>query len=80
MAAVAGPRGTIRKGSPLPYYAQLAAILRQSTAELTEVDAALARVAAGEYGVCEECGLAIAPARLEARPTARLCIDCAARR
>ena len=32
------------------------------------------------YGVCEECGGAIAEARLEAMPAARLCITCASQR
>jgi len=47
--------------------------------EIAEADAALARVAAGTYGTCEDCGRAIAPGRLEARPAARRCIDCAQR-
>ena len=41
---------------------------------LTEVDAALARLADGTYGFCAVCGRPIAPARLEARPTADRCI------
>jgi DnaK suppressor protein len=41
---------------------------------LAQVDAALARVAAGTYGVCAVCGDPIAPARLEARPTTDRCI------
>ncbi len=31
---------------------------------------------AGEYGYCEQCGIEIGIRRLEARPTANLCIDC----
>ena len=46
---------------------------------LEETDAALARLSAGTYGLCMSCGLPIAPARLEARPTAALCITCASR-
>ena len=57
--------------------AQLATVLRLATDDLAEVDAALARVSAGTYGRCERCGQPIAPARLDARPTARLCIQCA---
>jgi RNA polymerase-binding protein DksA len=57
--------------------AQLVAVLTQATSDLTELDAALARVEGGTYGVCERCGLPIAPARLEARPAARRCIACA---
>jgi len=45
-------------------------------AELTDVDAALARIREGTYGDCLDCGVAIAPARLRAYPTARRCIDC----
>ncbi|WP_240629951.1 TraR/DksA family transcriptional regulator [Specibacter cremeus] len=50
---------------------------RRSLADLQE---ALNRLAAGTYDVCEHCGGPIALARLEARPEARLCIECAARR
>ena len=32
----------------------------------------------GEYGYCEVCGVEIGIKRLEARPTATLCIDCKA--
>ena len=58
--------------------AQLVAVLKQATADLDELDAAVRRVDEGTYGACERCGLAIAPARLEARPAARRCIGCAA--
>ena len=47
---------------------------------LAEVDAALSKFDAGTFGQCERCGQEIAPARLEAKPAARLCIECAARR
>jgi DnaK suppressor protein len=40
------------------------------------VDAALARLDDGTYGVCLRCSRAIAPARLEALPWAAHCIDC----
>jgi len=46
---------------------------------LSEVEAALSRVERGTYGQCERCGQPIAPARLEAKPAARLCITCASR-
>ena len=53
---------------------------QQATAELVdadlrEVDAALMRLDAGTYGVCEACGRPIADERLEALPAARLCIE-----
>ena len=56
---------------------QVAALLEQGRRRLAEVDAALARRAAGTYGICENCGRPIAPERLAARPAARTCIDCA---
>lgn len=43
---------------------------------LMDLNEALRRLYRGEYGVCESCGNAIAKARLEAMPTARLCRDC----
>ena len=46
---------------------------------LEEVAAAIARLDGGTYGTCEVCGLAISPARLEAMPATRFCIDHAAR-
>jgi DnaK suppressor protein len=56
---------------------QTVALVRQAESHLVEIDAALGRVEAGSYGTCETCGGSIAPARLEARPTARTCISCA---
>jgi DnaK suppressor protein len=44
--------------------------------QLELVDAALARLDAGTYGTCQNCGRPIAPERLEAIPWAALCIDC----
>ena len=44
---------------------------------LQEIEVALDRLEAGEYGECEECGEEIGAARLKALPTATLCIDCA---
>ncbi|HME92910.1 MAG TPA: TraR/DksA C4-type zinc finger protein [Methylomirabilota bacterium] len=37
---------------------------------------ALDRLRGGEYGVCEECGEAIAPARLRAMPEVTTCVRC----
>jgi len=45
--------------------------------EIASVKRALARIEDGIYGECVRCGEDIAPARLEARPEAALCIDCA---
>lgn len=59
---------------------QVAALQRQAEADVAELAAARARIAAGTYGVCEVCGRPIAAERLAARPTARACITCASRR
>jgi RNA polymerase-binding protein DksA len=44
--------------------------------QLDGVEAALARIKEGRYGICANCGKEIAPARLEARPESVYCIDC----
>jgi DnaK suppressor protein len=50
--------------------------LRHALSELTDVDAALARLSGNAYGECADCGEPIAPARLAAYPTATRCIEC----
>lgn len=44
--------------------------------ELRRIDSALVRLREGTYGRCEDCDQPIAPARLEAEPTASRCIAC----
>ena len=56
---------------------QTVALLEQARRRLAEIDAALARREAGDYGTCETCGRPIGAERLAARPAARTCIDCA---
>lgn len=46
---------------------------------LDDVDAALARLAEGTYGICAECGKEIGAARLEFRPESVYCVDCKAK-
>ncbi|GAB4125083.1 MAG: RNA polymerase-binding protein DksA [Sideroxydans sp.] len=43
---------------------------------IKNIDKMLARIDAGDYGYCDKCGVEIGLSRLEARPTATLCIDC----
>jgi DnaK suppressor protein len=43
---------------------------------IKKIDETLAKIDAGEYGYCNSCGIEIGLKRLEARPTATLCIDC----
>jgi DnaK suppressor protein len=46
---------------------------------LNYIEEALDRVRAGTYGLCKNCGKLIPKARLEAVPTAKMCIDCKAK-
>ena len=43
---------------------------------IKKIDETIGRIDANEYGYCESCGVEIGLKRLEARPTATLCIDC----
>ncbi len=43
---------------------------------IKKIDEAIERIDTGDYGYCEVCGVEIGVERLEARPTAELCIDC----
>lgn len=43
---------------------------------IKKIDETIARIDAGDYGYCNNCGVEIGLKRLEARPTATLCIDC----
>jgi DnaK suppressor protein len=51
--------------------------LKQTDAKiLAAIEEALYRMEKGTYGVCRDCGEAIAPARLNAIPWTRVCITC----
>ena len=67
------PEGSTLSGE----WQRIEALRRSTIAERAEVDAALARVDAGTYGVCANCGRDVPPGRLEARPFATMCVDCA---
>ena len=43
---------------------------------IKKIDETLANIESGDYGFCNKCGVEIGIKRLEARPTATLCIDC----
>lgn len=43
---------------------------------IKKIDEAINHLDSGEYGYCESCGEEIGIRRLEARPTAQLCIEC----
>ncbi|WP_137121898.1 TraR/DksA family transcriptional regulator [Segeticoccus rhizosphaerae] len=58
---------------------QVSALADQARRHLAELDDAEERLQAGRYGLCESCGSVIPAGRLEARPTATLCMSCASR-
>jgi DnaK suppressor protein len=67
------------EGATLAFERQhTAALLEQAREQLAATDAALGRLEAGRYGVCERCGQPIGDDRLAARPAARTCVRCAA--
>jgi DnaK suppressor protein len=43
---------------------------------LKKINESLAQIESGDYGFCEACGIEIGLPRMQARPTATLCIDC----
>lgn len=69
------PEGSTLSGE----WQRVEALRRAARAELAQVEASLARVADGTYGVCESCGRAIPVERLEVRPHATMCVACASR-
>ncbi len=56
--------------------AHIEALKAQLTARLAALEAAIARMDSGRYGMCESCGNPIGEARLEALPDATLCVTC----
>ena len=80
-----GGAGTVELDDPIGRLTRMDAMQQQSMVRanrraaqlrLTQVDAALRRCAAGDYGECVDCGDDIAFGRLKARPESPLCIDC----
>ena len=43
---------------------------------IRKIDKTLIRIEDDDYGFCDQCGIDIGIRRLEARPTAELCVDC----
>jgi DnaK suppressor protein len=43
---------------------------------IKKIEETIAKIDSGDYGYCDSCGVEIGLKRLEARPTATLCIDC----
>ena len=55
----------------------VAAAATRRRSMLRRIDAALARIEAGEYGWCAVCGEQIATTRLDREPTTAYCVACA---
>lgn len=51
-------------------------VAEEDARELKQIEDALARIRAGHYGICEQCGQMIKKARLKAIPFATLCVSC----
>lgn len=69
--------GRLSRMDALQQQAMAQATERQRAAELAKIQAALTRIAEGEYGYCVACGEEIAERRLEIDPAASHCIGCA---
>jgi RNA polymerase-binding transcription factor DksA len=65
------------EGSTLAFErARVSALLSRERAYLAELERAEDRVAAGTYGICTQCGVALPPERLAALPAASTCVRC----
>ncbi|BDZ63630.1 TraR/DksA family transcriptional regulator [Agromyces mangrovi Wang et al. 2018] len=60
-------------------WSQLAGLREAERRELEEIDAAFARLEAGTWGTCVDCGRRIPVGRLRVRPEAARCVEDAAR-
>jgi DnaK suppressor protein len=63
-------------GVPPSSYNRDEAINVMLSSRLAEIDGALERLSAGNYGICSSCSGTIPPRRLEALPFATLCVNC----
>ncbi len=66
-----GDRSVIILGQEIEF-----GVLELKRREIRQIDEALARLTAGTYGTCQECGAEIDEARLEILLFATLCVDC----
>ncbi|NOX23768.1 MAG: hypothetical protein GXP36_11860 [Actinobacteria bacterium] len=55
---------------------EVLSLIANITRLLSDIDHARAAIADGTYGTCASCGSRIGEARMEHRPTSRLCVDC----
>jgi len=69
--------GRLSRMDSLQVQAMAKAADARRAAELKRIDAALARLADGDYGACVRCGEAVAVKRLELDPATPFCAGCA---
>ena len=69
--------GRVSRQDALQQQAMANAHEQRRLSEARRIDAALARIDAGDFGYCDACGEDIAVKRLEIDPTVLPCIDCA---
>ncbi len=70
--------GRLSRMDAMQQQAMALAIERRRAIALARIDAALARIEAGEYGWCVQCGEPISPKRLALDPALPTCVACAA--
>jgi DnaK suppressor protein len=63
-------------GIPSSSFESEQALTNMLEGRLADIDAALARIDGGTYGVCADCAQPIPPRRLEVQPFATLCVNC----
>lgn len=68
-------------GAPLSAeWSRLDGLHRAASRRLDDIDVAITRADAGDYGICARCGRPISPGRLEVLPAANRCVQCADKR
>jgi len=70
-------QGRLSRMDALQRQAMAQATNERRKIEIAQIDAALARMEAGDFGYCVECGDKIAPKRLELNPAIARCRECA---
>ncbi len=72
--------GRLSRMDAIQVQAMAKASAERREAVLRNIEAALKRLDAGDYGFCRDCEESINPKRLEFDPTALRCIDCESKR
>lgn len=61
-------------------WSMLTGLLESTNEQIREIDAALARLERGTFGICERCGKPIPEGQLMARPFRARCVQCSSTR